>query len=1230
MVLVALLPLWFPWLLPTLARNNGLSYGRFERVGYAQLRLHQVAWSNPSGKAEAETVQFFQPSAWAWKSFVRDPANSVPFVVVRGWSWQKSSSTQTNKPPVPFPALWQKLDAALPTVNKWLPRARLEVGNIKIAESTIAISEIVWQSRQLRGTLQTQRPAALRSSDAEEETITWTIHMPETGARVLKTSATPSGISAQFEARLEETARTQVLLNGQVNWRTNEARITAQFDSSGWIPVSARVHADKFRIPNSLAHLEAYEDPIATLFFDWTGEQFTLDLSASARPKEQNELPSVDMVCRATGNLERVQIETLHATTPWLQTELSNPVAFSLDGRWISAQAALRFAADLSQQQWIPASGKLHGTTLLRPGEAEYPSAHFQFRGQELAFQDLVLQTIETEGDLEWPAARLSRVTIELNDGSRITASGGANLAGKSLTNVVVEGAGPFRLKQIPAGIQFTNLVFALRAHGPWMQPHLSGAIELQQFRAKALAESHVKASWQGTHRTLPELQVEMHAGASLFRVRGAATVTTNQIELALISGELRTADRAPLILSGPTRIEIQRHRARTNGDAPDLTSIRLTPFHWRNDTSELISSAEIRWPVQGQASVTATNLTPALVQDFLTNRIPNVVLKRAHLEGRWRNGPLEGRAEVRGTWPMKEGKAVTAGLQLRLDTNQTEIAMFEVLSPSADPVIIGRGTLPIRIDPGDTKLLQVRTNAQIAFEAATRPHETFWNELAAWSRLKLAEPHADVVVRGTLDRPEGTVNLKARSVAFEGIRRDLPKLESVEARLDIERALVKLHALRFSVAGQPVAATGEFPVSQWAGGSWNERFRWRQATARLQMSHASLSELSALFPEMISPRGTLDLNMHLERGGNLSGALVISNAATRPIRPLGPIQEIHTRLIFREQKLDLENFSARIGGERLYASGYFDLAPEAWRNQLPGFLLKLHGTNVPLARQPDLILRSDLALELANHSTNPPVLSGAVTLRDSFFLSDLKMLVPGRVVHPKRRPPYFSFEKEPFDSWRLDLRVRGDRFLTVRSPLFRGEASANFKVEGTFREPIALGEATVNSGLIQFPFANLRVTQGLVSLTSADLYRPQLFLTAGARTFGYDLKMDVTGPADEPLIEFSSTPPLSSEEIVLMLTTGELPRNELTFSGQQKASRLALFLGRSLWSKFTGGGEGRGGERLTIRSGENVSETGRQTYSVEYRLTEDWSLVAEYDRFNQLNAGVKWRIYSR
>jgi translocation and assembly module TamB len=153
-------------------------------------------------------------------------------------------------------------------------------------------------------------------------------------------------------------------------------------------------------------------------------------------------------------------------------------------------------------------------------------------------------------------------------------------------------------------------------------------------------------------------------------------------------------------------------------------------------------------------------------------------------------------------------------------------------------------------------------------------------------------------------------------------------------------------------------------------------------------------------------------------------------------------------------------------------------------------------------------------------------------------------------------------------------------------------------------------------------------VDQGLVSLGRTDPYHPQVLVNASSRAYGYDLKLVVHGPADQPVIEFSSTPGLTSEEIILMLTAGEIPKRELAFSTQKKAQTLALFVGKGLWSKLSSG-QG-GAERLTVKSGEDVSEQGKPTYSVEYKLAKGWSLVGEYDKYGALNAGVKWKVYSR
>jgi len=199
---------------------------------------------------------------------------------------------------------------------------------------------------------------------------------------------------------------------------------------------------------------------------------------------------------------------------------------------------------------------------------------------------------------------------------------------------------------------------------------------------------------------------------------------------------------------------------------------------------------------------------------------------------------------------------------------------------------------------------------------------------------------------------------------------------------------------------------------------------------------------------------------------------------------------------------------------------------------------------------------------------------------------------------------------------------------LLLASPVFSSLLSADFQLRGSLRAPILTGDARVNSGRLIFPFGALNLDQGLASFSGNDPNGPHLQINASGRNYRYDLRLEVNGPADGASVVFSSTPPLTSEQILLMLTAGEIPQSDYTFSSSARAGRLATFLGKDLFSQITGSDPSE--ERLTIRTGEGISDTGRLTYSVEYRLSDRWSIEGEYDEFNAFNADLKWKIYSR
>jgi translocation and assembly module TamB len=442
---------------------------------------------------------------------------------------------------------------------------------------------------------------------------------------------------------------------------------------------------------------------------------------------------------------------------------------------------------------------------------------------------------------------------------------------------------------------------------------------------------------------------------------------------------------------------------------------------------------------------------------------------------------------------------------------------------------------------------------------------------------------------------------------------------------------VARLQEGRLLVQGQPVTITGELPL----GPEWWTRLKakqppdWNKATAQLRVQEAKLSAFEPLFPEILAPQGLVDLDLKLLPGVNLGGVLVLRGARTRPLGNTAPIHNINATVRFHERALELENATASLSGAELTLRGGVDLRGTNWMSgELPPFHMIVIGTNVPLARTPEYIVRSDLDLKIDKTNGAPPLVFGTSHLRDSFFLSDLGDLTPGKVASPSGRPPYFSIDDPALADWRLAITVEGLRWLRLRTSLFNGEVSANLHLQGTLKDPLVIGGLKIDSGLVRFPFANFQVQQGLVTLASQDPYHPQLLVRATSKQFGYDLRMEVTGAADSPIIQFTSNPSLSSEQILLMITAGQLPQGAYTLNPQQRAQTVALFLGRDLLSKLGYGDQSK--ERLTVNSGEEVSEQGRPTYHVEYKLTDRWSVVGEYDRFGDFNAGFKWRIYSK
>jgi translocation and assembly module TamB len=808
-------------------------------------------------------------------------------------------------------------------------------------------------------------------------------------------------------------------------------------------------------------------------------------------------------------------------------------------------------------------------------------------------------------------------------------------------------------------------------AHSTWVITNVShsGRFEIRRFAGPDIRPLHIRGGWAGQGIEFRETELTASTTNSILIASGSLRAGTNGLIAILNRLSLTNHSQQAMNLRAPADFSFNTTKTSTKRWHAQIES-----FDWQGTAGTLQAQGAVDWPRAGNLRCVAERIRYDLLQDFFNSQSPDGQIEKLSASGAWSNGPanfgielsgvivppkefgnavIVSRAETENSGslaapsrsrppPSRENQAEPSGppallpnlidFDLRLHGDQSGLTLSNLaVNSQTSAVAIAHGFLPLTIIPGQqSNLWHLDPARPLLVSAHSEPNSFFWSKVADWTGINLRDPKAEVDVSGTWKKPEGEVRVTAQQIQMRKPNASIPTVENVQLGLLLDRDMARLTNCQMLIQGQPLTITGEMPLGDdfWQKLPDKRLPNWEKASARARIVDAEISGFAPLLPEIVSPAGTLNLEVSLQPGGNLSGDLKIQGARTRSLPEVGAIRDINCNLRFEHQTVKLSSVTARIGGAPVLISGQVDLKENNWlRGQVPPFEVLVTGTNVPLSRHPDSIVRSDLNLTIRKTNAAPALIAGEARLRNSYYLSDLSDLLPGQVASPEQRPPYFSITDEPLAGWRLAVTVIGQRALRVRSTIFSGEVSAHLNLTGTLKDPLALGDARIESGTVRFPFASLKVQQGFVTLSSQDPYHPQLQVTATSKEYGYDINMSVTGPADAPIVQFTSVPPLTSEQIVLLVTAGNVP-SQTHLSTQQRAQTMAVFFGRDLLTTL--GFSDSGEPRLSFHSGQEVTDEGKPTYNLEYRLNDRWSLVGEYDRFNAFNAGVKWRIYSK
>lgn len=1196
-VLVGLLPWWLPTIAKPVAGRFGVTFERYERLGYQRFALEDVRFQRSSVVVTIERVEVDTPLLWAWRH-IRSRETTVDAT-----RWKVAVEPRKG-PRSTAPSGWlllrSRLQRIAASLDRWLPHARIGQGEVRWPGGGLTLNSATWRAGHLQTKGLTYRAFTADVSLAFKD---------EDVIAVQASDAVHQG-GAKLESRGDSVA-------GEISLWDQVALVGSRFGDTGWIPIEGSVSVARLNLPGERVKLGgSYARIEGDASITWRWQHFDLNVNLQG-VAETRGAPPLHVTLVAAGDNRRITVEQLRASMPGAVADLSAPVTIDRSGHVIGTPARFAFEMELSRLPWFEASGSLAGTATVVPNAAA-TAVDFECVARDIVARDAAIPKARAQGTFVWPVATVREAELVDSDGGTLRAAGAWDIRARRLIDASAQGsiAGSTLARWLPRKLAFGRVELEAKAGGVLPDLQHEGTARFSQLRFGPTKPAEATVSWNSVGGGQTSFRAVTHFGPIEIAASGIAGTAGVKVETCT----LREADTDILELAAPAEVRWRPH-------------MHVGPVRMRGPDSSL--DLRLVWGTEGSLELAVTGFQSRWVAAIVPQRGPQWTLGSFAMTGTWAAGPMEYATAGELSIALPGGRSARLNMSAKGAGDGIVLEALRAVE-SGNPVVDASGRFPVALHPGTSQIVSFDPQGRLTLSATTVPNAAFWQQLAEMTGVELQAPRIEAKLGGTWKEPRGSVTFRADRAAMDPKRfsRPFPTVEQVDLSVTSTNRGIQIDRLSFTVERQAVRATGRVAVDE---GDWRQLLREpltyarRHSELRIEVPDAEVAMFKRFLPAALAPAGRLSADLQVNKG-KLGGSLQLRDAASRPLGPLGVLRQVTADVEFAGDTIVLRRVSAMSGGQPLTVTGTIGLPVDGWVSGYadePRYDVTVRGQNLPFVRQAGLLLRGDVALTLHTPKEGETTLSGVVVLRDSLFLTDIRAFLPqGGGASPSRRPPYFSVDTPPLNAWVLDVEVKGTRFMRVRTPVFSGLASARFRLGGTLGEPRAIGDATVEEGQVLMPFASFEVRQGAVRLTEESPHEPTVFLRGTARHWGYDLNMEVSGKASAPAITFTSSPALDSEQILLMVMTGAAPANEMSNTLTNRAVQIGAFLGQSLVGNLTGGG----GEpdRLTVESGERISEQGRETYSIEYKLNDRWSVTGEYDEFDQYNAGFKWRIAPR
>lgn len=549
--------------------------------------------------------------------------------------------------------------------------------------------------------------------------------------------------------------------------------------------------------------------------------------------------------------------------------------------------------------------------------------------------------------------------------------------------------------------------------------------------------------------------------------------------------------------------------------------------------------------------------------------------------------------------------------------------------SPLPNPALAVEGTLRLRQDyPADIKMSANRLTL---------------DPLLRLFLKEKAEAHFTatgvLLVRGPLRHPEA-LHAEADLDELAGEIEHVALRNDGALRVTLDEGKVKLERLALAGIDTNLTARGTVGLG---------KPLTLDVTARGRMNLKLLQG----FERNLSSYGNCTVNVQMNGTSArplLSGRLELANAGIAYADLPNGLSDMRGRLVFNQDRLQVERLTAHTGGGTLDIGGFVSYA------QGLVFNLTATGKDLRLRYPPGVSTVADANLALTG-SAQSALLAGTV-------------MITRFGVNPQFDfGPYLARARESVaavapDSTasrlRLDVQIASRPELQVETSLGRVSGDIDLKLRGTVARPAVLGRVSIVEGNVSIYGTQYRIQRGDITFTSPVGIEPVLDIQASASVRSYDITLGFHGPINKLSTTYRSDPPLSTADIVSLLAFGRTREETASTSTNQSLPETASYaiLNQALTAavtsrmqkifgvsrikidpqmqnpaglEYNGAGptvtiEQQVANKLTVTYVSNLSRSNYQTIQAEYNVNRNVSIVAVRDWNGILSFDIRVR----